>query len=137
MCIVTDIFAACDAADVRLWREGAFLRFDAPRGLPDALARDLRTHKAALLAAFPDGFGWHRGGAIRANASDLRGVCLRLAERCGWLKLRVELLTDEVVIVGPGGNSWAAFAFRQTEEAVCAALLMLDDIYAQRKRGAA
>lgn len=65
---VDAIFDQCDAADVRLWRDGNSLRFRAPRGLPAQLASDVRTHKAALLDKLPDGFGWYRGGAIWANA---------------------------------------------------------------------
>ncbi len=61
MDIVSKIFLACDADNVRIWRIGDRLRFAAAKGLPAHLATLLKEHRAEVLSKLPDGFGWSRG----------------------------------------------------------------------------
>jgi hypothetical protein len=75
MGVVSDIFAACDAARVRIWHNGGKLGFHAPGGLPAELAQMLADHKAELLDKIPDGFEWDRG----AKVHDTRSYQARLA----------------------------------------------------------
>lgn len=138
MDVVSNIFAALDAADVRLWRDGDALRFTTRpgHGLPDALARDLRTHKPALLACIPNNYGWHHG-AIFAPRIDLRAMCLNRAHKLGFPRVRVETLDDCVVVVEANEAAWRTFTARQVDDVVACGFLALDDYAATRKERAA
>jgi hypothetical protein len=136
---VSDIFAACDRAGVRLWREGDSLRFRSPGGLPVKLAEMLKAHKADVLACLPDGFGWYRGGAMRNRPPDYAGACRYMAEWLGWPDALVPdpRYDGQVFVIQGGQHDWATFIGGNEECVIAAAMLELEPAWLALNRGAA